>query len=229
MASTADNSENLLFVFTDIETDSFRADFILQIGAVTQDNLIFETYINPESPLPLSITNFLGLYFYRGELYKNGKKLASTNVKTALTRFMKWIRDLNRPVMLVFHNGFNFDCSVLTRHLIDLEIPIPDNLVKMGDTLPFFRNTLKPPMIENHKLSTLASFYNINNIYQHDALADSQTLKQICEHYIENSGHTLSDIFKDSTRNVTDYVNKHVSNIPLPKLKKPKKSKPLNK
>jgi DNA polymerase III alpha subunit (gram-positive type) len=212
--------DELLHIFSDIETDSFRANKLLQIAAITETELTFNVFIDPQGPLQLSTTNFLGLYYYKGSLYRQGLRLKTVPVHQALTDFMNWINQMKQPVILIFHNGFNFDCSVLIRHLVDFKIPIPTNLVKVGDTLPFFRDVIKTPEIENHKLSSLAEHFKINQEMAHCALSDSITLKSICESYTKKTNTTLPDIFKNWTRPFQDYVNKKTHNTPLPKLKK---------
>ena len=220
--STAEQTDKLLHIYADIETDSFRANKLLQIAAVTEKNDIFNIYINPMEPLLLSTINFLGLYFYKGHLYRNGLKLQSYTIKEALTGFMKWIENQHDPVILVFHNGFNFDCTILIRHLIDFKIKIPPNLVKFGDTLPFFRNAIKPPAIANHTLASLASHFKIKQERAHCALSDTQTLKQICESHVKDNGGDVSTIFTNCTRSIQDFVNRQIFKTPMPKLKKPK-------
>lgn len=219
-----DQVQEILHVFTDIETDSIQAKYLLQIAAVTQDGKQFNVFINPQRPLTLSITNFLGLYFYKNDLYRNGAKLNSIHVVDALKAFMSWIKKLKRPVMLAFHNGFAFDSIVLSNKLVYFKIEIPDNLLQIGDTLPFFRKVLKTPDIENHKLSTLAKHFDIDQDHAHDALSDSVTLKLICEKFMENNKIELKEIFADSTRNFNDYIVKFLNGTPLPKLKRKKKA-----
>lgn len=221
------NSENndFLAVYADIETDSIQGTCLLQIAAVTQNGEKFNVYINPQRPIPLTITNLLGLHWFKGDLYKNGLRLSSKHIIPALVSFTEWIHNLEKPVMLIFHNGFSFDCSVLARELVHFQIKIPDNLIKVADTLPAFRNNIKAPEIENHKLSTLAQHFNIENKYAHDALADSETLKLICEKFIEHNGGDLMGILINSTRNFTDYLNKYLLGEPIPRLKKRKPNK----
>jgi DNA polymerase III alpha subunit (gram-positive type) len=215
--------ERLLHIYADIETDSFRGNKLLQISAISENDDSFNIFINPMEPLLLSTINFLGLHFYKGNLYRNGQKLQSFTIKEALIKFTNWIEQQQRPVILIFHNGFNFDCSILIRHLINFKIRIPLNLVKFGDTLPFFRNAIKPPVIPNHTLASLAEHFKIRQERAHCALSDTSTLKQICEAYAKNNGGDVSVIFENSTRDLQDYVNRQVFRIPIPKLKKSKK------
>lgn len=215
-----DQSEKLLHIYADIETDSFRANKLLQIAAITENGEKFNIFINPMEPLLLSTVNFLGINYYKGQLYRNGLKLQSFTIKEALTRFMDWIEQKQQPVMLVFHNGFNFDCNILIRHLIEFKIKIPTNLLKFGDTLPFFRNAIKPPAISNHTLATLASHFKIKQERAHCALSDTDTLKQICEEYAKANQGSIATIFLHCTRSIQDFVNRQLFKTPMPKLKK---------
>jgi DNA polymerase III alpha subunit (gram-positive type) len=213
-------SDNFLHIFSDIETDSFRGNKILQIAAITEANEIFNVFIDPQGPLQSSTSNFLGLHYFKGSLWRNGSKLNTVSVSQALSDFMKWIGERKQPVILIFHNGYNFDCNILTRHLVDHGISIPSNLVKVGDTLPFFRDTIKIPLIENHKLSSLAEYFKIKQGLAHCALSDSITLKHICEAYIKESNKKLQEIFLDRTRDIKLYLDKKIHNTPIPKLSK---------
>jgi len=221
--ATPPTDNSLIYIFTDVETDSFKANRLLQIAAISQDGFTFNTFIDPQGPLLLSTVNFLGIHYYKGNLYRKGMKLQTKNISEALTDFMNWIGDFKDPVILIYHNGFNFDCSVMIRHLLKFKIAIPPNLVKVGDNLPFFRTVLKPPEIENHKLSTLSKHFGVDQDMAHDALSDSITLKLICEKYTKNNKIDLAQIFENCTRNIQDYINKQTLNTPLPKIKKNKK------
>jgi len=221
------NPGNLIYIYTDIEADSFKANQLLQIAAVTQNNQTFNVYINPGHVLPLSITNILGLYYYKGGLYRDGVRLQSKHIKEALIDFMRWIENLKDPVMLVYHNGFSFDCSVLVRHIVDYQVKTPPNLVKVGDTLPFFRKALKAPAVANHRLSTLSAFYGVTQDFAHDALSDSLTLKSICEKYIENNKSSLPEILNNNnTRDIQVYFDRQLHGTPIPKFKKVRSNKP---
>ena len=85
-----------ILVYIDIETDTIRASKLLQLAAVTEDNNSFSLHINPRCDLPLSCTNVTGLYYYRNNLYKNGRLLPSVSVRKALYEFKKWIFQLNK-------------------------------------------------------------------------------------------------------------------------------------
>ena len=217
--------EQLLYLYTDLETDNLSGKYLLQIAAVTSTNLKFNVFINPQKPLALSTTGFLGIYWYQGDIYRDGLRLNSKNIVDALQAFMSWIKRLEQPVMLVFHNGFCFDSLVLTNKLVYFNIAIPSNLKYIADTLPFFRRNIKPPVIQNHKLATLASFFNIEVERSHDALSDCDTLRSICESYVKVNNIEISEIFKHNSRNFEDYISKITIGTPLPKLYKPRPKK----
>jgi DNA polymerase-3 subunit epsilon len=188
--------EKIIFVYIDIETDALRANKLLQIAAVTEDNRQFSLHINPNADLPLNCTNITGLYFYRNNLYKNGRLLPSVTVRRALYAFKDWIIRLNHKVHLVGHNIFAFDIKVLIKHYMRLKIQLPSNIVNIHDTLPVFRKNIKETEIEDHKLGTLATFLKIELKHPHDALYDSIALKDICETFIKGKEIELYDLLK---------------------------------
>lgn len=168
-----------LLVYSDIETESLQANKLLQIAAISEDGQIFNIHLNPHSDLPLHCTNITGLYYYKNNLYKNGRLVPSVSIYKGLRDFRNWILSLGRPVHLVFHNGFSFDAKILTKQFLKHKIKIPENILMIHDTLPAFRK--KITKIKDHRLATLAEFTKTNLTNAHDALADSVALKGICE------------------------------------------------
>ena len=209
-----------LYIFTDIETESLKAKTLLQIAAVTSEGQQFNNFVNPKIKLSESCTNFSGFYFYNNELYRSGLRLRSFPIQKALQNFTNWISSFNKPVVLVFHNGFTFDCEVLARFLIRFNIPIPANLITVADTLPYVRIHLKSPEITDHKLTTLARYFSIHYELAHDALSDSLTLKSVSDKLITLHNTTFREIFKESCRPFSDYTAKILAGIPIPPLKK---------
>lgn len=222
--------ENLLpldaeFLFTDIETESLSGLLLLQIAAISITGLQFNIFINPFRPLLEECTKFLGFYFHNNDLYRNGKKLQTKPIKQALLDFTNFISNINKPVVLVYHNGFAFDCSILANFLIRFNIPIPSNLITVCDSLPFFRKHFKNQTIANHKLGTLASHLNIHHELAHCALSDSQVLKDVCEKISKENNIPFQQMFKYSFRKFSDYLDKAAIGKPLPPLIKERKSK----
>ena len=181
---------------------------ILQIGAITSDDRQFNVYINPKRDLPLSCTNLCGLYYFKGQLYRDGLRIPSVGVITAIISFKNWLEGLNQPVILVFHNGFAFDCHVLAKYFTRFKIKTPNNVAKIYDTLPAFRKHLIEPDLTNHKLTTLAQYFEIDFIYAHDALQDSIILKSICYKVALKVDRPLEDILKDHTKDFSHFMEK---------------------
>ncbi|HEY7534416.1 MAG TPA: exonuclease domain-containing protein [Thermodesulfobacteriota bacterium] len=217
------------YVFTDIETESLAGLLLLQIAAITLTGLQFNVFINPFRPLSEDCSKLLGFYYYNNQLFRNGRKLQTSTIKQALLDFTAFIANIKKPVVLVYHNGFAFDCSILANYLIRFNIPIPSNLITVCDSLPFFRNFFKDKNIANHKLGTLASHYNITHEHAHCALSDSKVLRDICEKIRIQNSFTFQQMFKNSFRKFSDYVDRITKGKPLTPLikeKKPKKTKP---
>lgn len=212
------------YVFTDIETESLSGLLLLQIAAITASGLQFNVFINPCRPLSQACSNFLGFYYYNHNLYRNGNRLYTKTIKQALLDFTNFINNINKPVVLVYHNGFAFDCSILANNLIRFKIPIPSNLISVCDSLPFIRTFFKDKTVQNHKLGTLAAHFKLNHEHAHCALSDSIVLKQICEHISKQHNITFQDMFKNSYRRFSEYIDRLVLGKPLTKLKKEKKS-----
>ena len=186
--------ENLdhIFVFADIETDSLQVNKLLQIAAVS-DNKTFNVHLNPKTDLPLSCTNITGLYFHKGNLYKNGCLVPSVSIHRGLRDFRNWILAFEKPVHLIFHNAFSFDIRILIRQFQKFNIKFPENVIEIHDTLPSFRKKIKENEIKDHRLATLAEFNKVKLTNAHCALADSVALKEICENFVKERKLKLTD------------------------------------
>lgn len=199
------------YVFADIETDGFKVDRVLQIAAVTEQDDSFNAYINPHTDLPLRCTNLTGLYFYKGQLHKDGKLLPSVGIRVALRRFKNWLEEIDRDVTLVFHNGFSFDCCILARYFLKFKIELPRNVKQICDTLPSFRKHLQDPELSNLRLSSLANFFELDFFGAHDALQDSLILKAICDKAVIKTEKTLDELLKDYSKSFSYFLEKESS------------------
>ena len=205
---------NPIYIFADIETESVQGNILLQLAAVTLTGEQFNIFINPCTTLPEACTNFLGLYFENGALYRNGKILPSYNIFLALNHFIDWLSQFKQPIILVFHNGFSFDCYVLAKFLTKFHLSLPSNIL-VSDTLPYFRQYLKPPLVPNHKLTTLSDHFKIAHEHAHDALSDSLALKGICQQIVVENNIDFEEIFKISFRNFSEYTNYYLTGKPI--------------
>lgn len=180
------------YVYADIETETLRAEKLLQIAAISETNITFSVHINPRADLPKHCTDITGLYFYNNNLYKNGRLVPSTSIHNALDKFNVWISQFPK-VNLVFHNGFSFDIRVLLKHYARLGRRFPSNIEIIHDTLPAFRKKIPVSAIKNHQLGTLATFTNTQLISAHDALHDAEALKNICESFCQSENISISE------------------------------------
>ena len=190
--------EDAIYVFADMETEGVSAKLLLQIAAVTEQDgteKAFCVFVNPKRDLSIECTRFTGFYLYKGHLYRQGVKLPMTDIKRALIRFRQWLEDLKSPVVLVCHNGYSFDFGLLARLFYQFDISKPRNLVKLCDSLPAFKETLKSK-VPNFRLATLASHFNFKEHAAHDALSDSRALKHISEQCAKEEDSSLKEIFK---------------------------------
>ena len=202
-------SEPPLHVYADVETDSLRANLLLQIAAVGPGDQQFSAYINPREPLPAPCTQLTGLYFHKGHLYRNGVILPAYGIRTALTLFKNWLNSLGTAVHLVFHNGFAFDAQVLVKHFDRQQIEFPLNVKVIHDTLPLFKKVLKTNKeIKDFKLASLAEFTNSLLPDAHNAISDAQCLKDICQNYIQKEKLDVSQFLNTYQKPIEHFKNK---------------------
>jgi DNA polymerase III alpha subunit (gram-positive type) len=192
-----------LYVYSDIETESFRANKILQIAAITANNEKFSIYINPEGPLPEKSIDVTGLYFHNNQLYRKGRALPSVSIKKALNTFAKWLLSLDAPVHLVFHNAFAFDILVLMRHFQKQNIPFPSCVLNVHDSLPAFRKFIKVSEISGFKLGALAEHFKVTLADAHNAIDDAGCLRDICEAFVKNKGMSIDDFLNSYIKPVS--------------------------
>jgi len=102
---------------------------ILEIGAVdgeTKDT--FRQYILPPgNHIPRDASNVHGIYLKEGALYRDNKNLEAVDLKTGLQNFLRWLKDINRPIALAGcnrpialagYNNHNYDDWVICHNLL---------------------------------------------------------------------------------------------------------------
>jgi DNA polymerase-3 subunit alpha (Gram-positive type) len=185
------NLSDAVFVVTDIETTglSFDGDEIIEIGAVKMQGgeIVdrFATFVKPQKPLPLEITNLTGI---------TGETLDSApSIEWALPEFMKFLGD----GIFVAHNA-EFDSGFIRRECERLKIPFENRVL---DTLSLSQIMFTD--IKNHRLDTLAKKLNIKMGTHHRAVDDANTaalilkelLARLDEQGIKNLA-SINDILK---------------------------------
>jgi DNA polymerase III alpha subunit (gram-positive type) len=200
-----------ILIYSDIETDTFQATKVLQIAAITCKGDIFNVHLNPNTDLPLHCTNITGLYYYRGNLYKNGRLVPSISIKKGLRDFKKWLLSFNQPIHLIYHNAFSFDAKIIIKQFLKHNIKFPENVLMIHDTLPAFRKVLTE--ISDHRLATLAEYNKVELINAHDALADSTALKEICETFVKTKSMDIYEFLNSYVKPVEFFIKKEKENL----------------
>ena len=138
---------------------------ITEIGAVKiRDGEIidrFNTFVNPEVTIPEEIVKLTGI--------TDAMVADEPLYPEALRSFMDFVGG----DMLIAHNA-NFDIGFI-RHFAELaELPFTNSY---ADTLALSR--FINPELKNHKLDTLAKYYNLGNFNHHRACDDAEMLAAI--------------------------------------------------
>jgi len=155
------------FVVFDLETTGLSPTTckITEIGAViTQKGKIidrFSVFVNPGVPIPQNIVELTGI---------TDEMVADADpIEVVLPRFLEFIGDR----MLVAHNAV-FDTGFI-RHACEV-CRLPFNNPYL-DTVAMSR--FMNPDLKNHKLDTLAKFYDLGNFNHHRACDDAEMLAMI--------------------------------------------------
>jgi DNA polymerase III epsilon subunit-like protein len=197
-----------LYIFSDIETESFKALHVLQIAAITDKGDKFSIYINPGEPLPSSSLEVTGLYFHKQNLYRNGCILPSVSAKKGLRSFSAWLQSFNKTIHLVFHNAFAFDIMVLLRHFSKQKLPFPNCVLNIHDSLPACRKFIQIQEISGFKLGALAEHFKVPLLDAHNAIDDANCLKEVCEALVKAKDLKLSEFLNSYVKPITYFQAK---------------------
>ncbi|MBQ7923233.1 MAG: PolC-type DNA polymerase III [Clostridia bacterium] len=156
-----------VFVIFDIETTGLSAATckITEIGAVKVQNgeILdrFNMFVNPGVPIPENIVKLTGI---TDEMVADAPPIAEV-----LPEFLAFADGK----MLVAHNAV-FDTGFIRQAAEDMGIQFDNPYL---DTLAMSR--YMNPDLKNHKLDTLAKFYNLGEFNHHRACDDAEMLSQI--------------------------------------------------
>ena len=165
----------------DIETTGLSRDLdrITEIGAVKLNNMEvvdrFQTFVNPERPIPANITELTGI---TDEMVED-----APSEKEALEKFIAFAG----KGVLVAHNA-DFDTSFIkiacARQGLTYDI-------RYADTLKLARAAL--PHLKNFKLDTVAKEFKLGDFNHHRAIDDAEMLSKIFISLVNVSckGHPL--------------------------------------
>lgn len=154
------NDSDAYIVF-DLETTgiNYKKDSIMEIAAIKCTNqgiYEFNKLVKTDSDIPANITSLTGI---TNEMLNDAEP-----IEDILPEFIQFIGTCR----LVGHNIKSFDIIFLNNACKQLGLPNIEN--ELVDTLPIAKKAL--PDLENHKLSTICEFFNIDNSKAHRALAD---------------------------------------------------------
>ena len=168
------------WVVVDLETTGLGAGAeITEIGAVrVRDGAVvdeFSSLVKPSRPIPPFITSLTGI---TPAMVADADPIAAV-----LDRFMEWsgLGAEGSPV-LVAHNA-SFDVGFLRRAARTCAHPWPR--VRVVDTLALARLALPRPLVRNHKLGTVASYFGTATVPEHRALGDARATAEILLGFID--------------------------------------------
>jgi DNA polymerase III epsilon subunit family exonuclease len=154
------------FVAFDLETTGLMAetDRVVEIGAVRfgmdgQELGRFERLVNPQRRMAPAAQAIHGI--------SDAHLVGAPLVREVLPEFFAFLGD-PRTTTLLAHNA-SFDAGFLGRECARAGVPAPGYAVV--DTLVLARRQL--PDMRDHRLDTLARFFNLDSSDRHRALADS--------------------------------------------------------
>ena len=180
-------------VVFDIETTGLSAVAcgITEIGAVKiKDGAVidkFNTFVNPERPIPENITELTGI---TDEMVKDAPRVGE-----ALEEFFAFIGD----DLLIAHNA-GFDTGFIRHYAAECGLPFENPYVDTVAISRFINTDAK-----NHKLDTLADYYQLGDFNHHRACDDAEMLANIyfamCEKMKKFGWEDFGELNKEMTGN----------------------------
>ena len=181
-------------VWWDTETtglDVFN-DKIIEIAAISEDNISFNTLLKVEKPLPEFIVRFTGI---TDEMLKK----EGVSQRQGLETFYKYLQIFNGTI-LIAHNGDNFDKLILNSSYRRV---IGDNAPYISCFNIFHFDTKKMakllyPNLKSYSLKNLCKYFGIENPNHHRAFNDAVVCRKLFEHMLDASNYMdFRDLYKD--------------------------------
>ena len=168
------------WVVIDLETTGLGGGAeITEIGAVrVRGGCLadeFSSLARPCAPIPPFITSLTGI---------TPAMVADADpIGPVLERFLEWsgLEGEDAPV-LVAHNA-SFDVGFLRRAARASGRPWPK--VRVVDTLGLARLALPRPLVRNHKLGTIASYFGTATVPEHRALGDARATAEVLLGFVD--------------------------------------------
>ncbi len=177
------------YIVFDIETTGLSVHNckITEIGAVRfkggEVTDVFNTFVDPGEHIPENITKLTGIT----DEMVNGAPSQADAVKKFL--------DFAGEHVLVAHNA-NFDVSFIRKACEDAKLPFSNTYL---DTVALSR--FLNPTLKNHKLDTIAEFYELGDFNHHrasdDAIMLAMILKKMFEELARDGLRTLEELARE--------------------------------
>ena len=170
-------------IFFDTETTGLgKHSEIIQIGAICQNGEKFNTFIVPAGEIEEDATEVNGFTKRGGKLFRHGQEIReAVSPRQGLRDFLDWVkRKSSERVILIAHNGFQFDAPILINNIIKHNVETLDGICRIilgfGDTLKSFRERF--PVEPSYKQENLMEKFGMRN-HSHDALDDANNLMEL--------------------------------------------------
>lgn len=186
------------FVVIDLETTGFDPYYneIIEVSAIKIEGgetaSVFSELVKPSFPIDSYITELTGI--------TNDMLSSCRSISDVLPDFIAFVGSST----IVGHN-VNYDINFIYDNLLGLTGDIFGN--DFVDTMRLSRTLL--PELKNHKLTTLAKYYDITPTISHRSLADCETTALCYSHLMNEAIEKYGSLenFNDSFRR----IHKHVS------------------
>lgn len=180
------NTDDVAFVFFDLETGGFKiGKDILQI-AMKNENLCFNVYITPKQSIDASASAVTGLTRNGRQLYLNGKEISSVACKVAFLKTIEFLKSLKKKVILVAHNcQFDYRHFIHAATQLSLIDELSEFIIGFCDSLPLFKLKL-PNRTNKYSLSVLGKeLLEISMSASHNAVFDINVLEKLSLKYLD--------------------------------------------
>ena len=188
-----EKASKIHWCYFDLETcnvnqkGDIRDGTIIEIGAISCDK-VFSKLCNPGHKI--NNTSIHGI--------SNDDVKYMGTTKMVLKEFFTWIENLkdneDEVVVLIAHNGANFDRKVLNRHISNMNLELPSG-VYIADSLYIVKSLLdiKKGGLEIAYKKVFGDQY----IEKHRAYEDSNDLKKLIQYLSEKHNRSLLDLLKN--------------------------------
>lgn len=182
-------------IWYDTETTGLNVwtDKITELAAISDNETIFEKLIKIGEPLSDFIVNFTGI---TDEMLEQ----KGVSPREAFETFYQYLLSFNTQVVLIAHNGDNYDKLILNssyRRVIGDNAPyLSSYYIHHFDTMRMAK--FLHPGLKSYSLKNLCKHFGIENPNHHRALNDAIVCKRLFDHMLHESKYMdFRDLYKD--------------------------------